>query len=238
VWEVVEASLYYNYNRHFDRVGPILERIWESALDSVGSVYGRIGALSWLSRHLDDGSLYGRLADAPGAVWSGGAEVLAGNVGDSAQGARCQDGLVRLLTSGGRSRVRRSAGGGGNRPLERNGRTRCTPRGGSAAQGSPPDREDADMRVHTVLEWATEEARYDALGMLPLLEKVTAGLEAGHLQGLYSGKELVPTLTAVMREADESDDASLIARVVAMQDRLLQLGVDELDRMLDSASRP
>ncbi|HYR10708.1 MAG TPA: ATP-binding protein [Longimicrobium sp.] len=237
VWEAAETSLYYNYHRHFDRVGPILERIRGSALEAAGSVYGRIGTLSWLSGHLDDESLYGCLADAPASVWSGVAEVLAANVGDSAQSARCEDGLVRLLTSKGapesvgnqvEAAIGRGKGKGG----------RVARRVVEALLEGPADREDAVMRVHTILEWAAEEARYDALGILPLLEKVASGLEAGHLRGLHMGKELVLALTAVMREADESDDAALIARVVALQDRLLQLGVDELDRMLDVASRP
>jgi hypothetical protein len=72
VWEVAQASLYHNYHRHFDRVGPILERIRESAFAAAGGVYGRIGALSWLSGHLDDRTLYGGLSDAPASVWSGG----------------------------------------------------------------------------------------------------------------------------------------------------------------------
>jgi hypothetical protein len=165
------------------------------------------------------------------------AEVLAGNVGDNVQGARCQDGLVRLLTSEGapesivhpvEAAIRRGKGAEG----------RVARKVVEALLQGPPDREDGEMRVHTILEWAEEEARYDALGVLPLLEGVSSWLEAGHVRGFYSGQELVPTLTAVMREADESDDAALIARVIALQDRLLQLGVDELDRMLDVASRP
>jgi hypothetical protein len=237
VWEVAEPSLYYNYHRHFDRVGAILERIRESALEVAGSVYGRIATLSWLSGHLDDEVLYGRLVDAPPSVWGGVAEVLAANVGDSVQSARCQDGLVRLLTSEGapesvghrvEAAIGRGDGTGG----------RVARRVVEALLEGPPDRDDVEMRVHTILEWASEEARHDALGVLPLLEKVASGLEAGHLRGLHSGRELVPALTAVMREADELDDATLIARVVALQDRLLQLGVDELDRMLDVASRP
>jgi hypothetical protein len=237
VWEVAETSLYFNYHRNFDRVGSILERIRESAFEAAGSVYGRIGALAWLSGHMDDESLYGRLADAPASVWSGVAEVLAANVADSVQGERCQDGLVRMLTSKGapesaahqvEAALGRGNGNGG----------RVARRVVEALIEGPPGREDPDMRVHTILEWASEEARYDALGVLPLLEKVASGLEAGHRRGLHAGKELIIALTAVMREADESDDAALIARVVALQDRLLQLGVDDLDRMLDIASRP
>jgi hypothetical protein len=237
VWEAAEPSLYYNYHRHFDRVGPLLGRIRESALEAAGSVYGRIGTLCWLSGHLDDDTLYGRLVDDPPSVWDGVGEVLAGNVTDSAQSARCEDGLIRLLTSEG---APESVGRQVEVVIGRGNQTggRVARRVVEALLEGPPDRDDVEMRIHAIVEWVSEEARHDALGVLPLLEKVASGLETGNLRGLHSAKELVPALTAVMREADESDDGVLIARVVALQDRLLQLGVDEVDRMLDIASRP
>jgi hypothetical protein len=94
------------------------------------------------------------------------------------------------------------------------------------------------MRIHAILEWAAEEVRDDALGVLPVLEKLADALEAGHRRGLHGGRELVVALTAVMREADETDGPSLIARVVTLQDRLLRLGINDVDRILDAASRP
>jgi hypothetical protein len=236
VWEEAEASLYYNYHRHFDRVGPILDRIRATALDVAGSVYGRISALSWLSGHLDDAMLYGVLTSAPPSVWTGVTEVLTANLATSGQSRRCEDGLVRLLTAEGvpdatAQEVELALGRASTRG-------RVSRRVVEALLQGPPDREHPEIRIHSILAWASEESRDDALGILPVLEKIADGWEAGHQRGLRGGRELVVALTAVMREADETDDPSLIARVVTLQDRLLRLGIDDVDRMLDAASRP
>jgi hypothetical protein len=235
-WEVAEPSLYYNYHGQFDRVGPVLDRIRATAMQAAGGVYGRIGALSWLAGHLDDAALFGALPGSPPSVWAGMAEVFSANLGDAEHGARSEEGLLRLLTA---EDVPDSAGQAVAAALERDTkRKRVSRRVVEALLELRPDPADHDMRVHAAVAWAAEEARHDALGILPVLEKVAGGVDAGQPRRLHGTRDLVVALTAVMREADETDDSELIARVVALQDRLLRLGVDDVDQMLDAASRP
>lgn len=235
-WEMAEQSLYYNYYRHFERVGPILDRIRINALDMAGRVYGRIGTLSMLSGHLDEEMLYGVLMNGPSSVWAGVAEVFAVNLGDAVQGRRCEDGLVRLLTSPG---VPEEAVQQVTMVLARDEtRARVPRRVVEALLQGPPDQEEYGMRPHSVLEWAAHEASSDTLAVLGVLEQLADGFEDGRFRGLYGGRELVSALTVVLREADETDDPALIDRVVTLQDRLLRLGITDVDRMLDAASRP
>lgn len=235
-WEVAERSLYYNYHRHFDRVRPILDQIWATALGVAGRVYGRIWTLSLLSGHFSDAEMQGMLAEAPPPVRIGVAEVFAANLGDTAHGARCEEEIVRLLASPGMQDL---AAEEVSKVLGRDAtRTRVPRRVVEALIQGPPDREEYGIRVHSVLKWASKEAGEDALGVLGVLELLATARETGRIRGLYGGQELVSALTAVMRDADETDDPALIARVVALQDRMLRLGVAEVDRMLDAASRP
>jgi hypothetical protein len=235
-WEVAEWTLYYNYHRHFDRVRPILDRIWATALDVAGRVYGRIWTLSLLSGHFSGAELQSMLAEAPPLVRVGVAEVFAANLGDTAHGARCEEEIVRLLGSPG---IQDLAAEEVSKVLGRDATgTRVPRRVVDALVQGPPDREEYGIRVHSVLKWASKEVGKDALGVLGVLELLATARESGRIRGLYAGRELVSILTAVMREADETDDPALIARVVALQDRMLKLGVLEVERMLDAASRP
>ena len=216
--------------------GPILERIRTTALDVAGDVYGRIGALSLLAGHLDEETLYGVLADGPPPVWTGAAQVFVANLGRAAQGRRCEDSLVRLLTAPGvpDSAVEQVAMTLGSDKT----RTRVPRRILEALLEGPPAHEEYGTSVQAVSKWASQEARSDAVGVLGVLELLAGRLEDGGIRGLYDGRELVTALAAALREADEMDDPALIARVVTLQDRLLRLGITEVDRMLDAASRP
>ncbi len=103
---------------------------------------------------------------------------------------------------------------------------------------APPEEEGYQLRVDSVIEWVAEKAGGNALAVLGILERLADGFEDGRYDPLYKGQELVAPLTAMLREADETDDPDLIARVVTLQDRFLQLGVTDVDQMLDAASRP
>lgn len=88
--------------------------------------------------------------------------------------------------------------------------------------------QNSGMRVHAVFKWASEKTGNDVLAILGVLERLADSLEGG--RELDDGRDLVAVLTAVLREADETDDPVLIAPVVTLQDRLLQFGVTELDQ--------
>ncbi len=233
-WEAAEVSLYYNYHHHEDRVGPVLERVRAGALDVAGRVYGRIGALSALSGHLDEAELWEVLEGGPPSVWAGVAEVFAINL-RGAHRETCVAGLVRLLTSPG---VPSEAVDQVSLVLGRaESRAWVPPVVVDALLQGPPDADDHGLRVHGVVEWAQDEVPVRPRETLSVVERLAEGLETGRFRNLY-GSEIIRVLTALLREADQTDDPALIARVVSVQDRLLRLGVGDVDRMLDAASRP
>ena len=233
-WEAAEVSLYYAYHHHPERVEPVLARIRAGALDVAGRTYGRIGTLSVLSGHLDTASLLSTLRGGPSSVWAGVAEVYAVNL-DGTHREACVEGLVGLLTSPG---VPSAAVNEVSRVLSRDAsRPSVPPSVIEALLQGPPGGEEYGLRVHAVGLWAQDEVTVRPRAVLSVIERLSAGAEAGRFSGLY-GREIVSVLAALLREADETDDERFIRRVVAVQDALLRAGVGDVDEMLDEASRP
>ena len=233
VWVAVESSLYYSYHES-ERVEPSLDRIRDTALDEAGDVYGRIGALRVLAGTMNDDAFFEVVEAGSTSVSEGAAHVFATNLDAGDVGARCADALVRLLghphaSVGAVGHVAMAMSRGGSRPFPR--------RVVEALLRAEPEDEEHSMRLHAVGGWIVEEAAYDPLVALDLLEDVAAGVEAGRLRGGYGGGELATALNAVLREVDELDDGALIQRAVLLQDRFLRLGYHGVDRMLDEASR-
>ena len=63
-------------------------------------------------------------------------------------------------------------------------------------------------------------------------------LERENRMSLYNAEELVTALAAALREADELEDRDLLLRVLWVQDKLLRLGISEVDELLNRAARP
>lgn len=236
LWKAAELSLYYNYHHHFDRVGPVLQSVRANALNQAGEVYGRIGMLALLSGHLDEAVMFGALAENPDAVGLGMSDVLVANLGDASVGRTCERLLIRLLQS---PEIPASVVDHVVWHLgQKDKRPHFTRSIVEALLASGPDEDEYSMRAHSIIEWMGDQAKYGSLKLLDVIEQFAAGFEAGRIRGFHGGRDLVEVLAGMLREADKTDEADVINRVIALQDRLLRLGVTEVDRMLDAASRP
>jgi hypothetical protein len=233
LWTQAEQCLYYTYHKHFPRVQPFLDRIIEEAAEEAGETWGRIATLASLSGHMDRRQLLEKVATSNLAIRKGAAQVYCANIALSEYREFCHTGLLKLLHSG-----------------EVNGDLLQTI---ECAFDSAPGHVHAEIAVaflqkihlggehyspYHFLEWLASEARRDPVAALPLTEALLEQLERNHrLQRLWHSQPLLITLVEILREADESDDATLIRRAIQLQDGFLRLELNGLEALFEQASR-
>ncbi len=235
-WEQIEKCLYYNYRDRYSLVEPILNRLRTSALDIAGRIYGRIATLSMLSNHLGWNSLFTTVVQAPSTVWDGAIEVLAANLIHQRIRSVCECGLVQLLNAPNLPKTSLNVVVFKlSRPETKPYITKTIV---ETLVARAIEQRNSDIWLEPIFDWIAGCVQGNALAFLGLLEKVVRGFENGFIRHTYNGREMVAVLAPMLREADESDDQGMILRVLELQDRLLQLGFSDVDRMLDEASRP
>jgi len=242
LWRYIEDVLYYNYYHRYERVAPLLERLRTEAFEIAGETYGRISTLSLLAGHTTAEDIFRALSNAPAGVWKGTAQVLCGNIGIAAHRTECRLGILRLL---------------GQRDLPPEAADHIA-YAFSGEESSPyltaeialalvnyrqlheKKAKDGDraIRLSGVVDWLVIEASRDPLSSLRVIERLVDVLAQEGRMALYNVDEMVVPLSAALREADELDDQALLLRVLAVQDKLLRLGISEMNDFLNQAARP
>lgn len=105
---------------------------------------------------------------------------------------------------------------------------------------SSPDQR-SNYHPHWFTTWIAETAKSDPELALLSLEELSQFL-ADTGQVFYDYRSAIPrALTELFREAEErelEDTGALLLRVIAAQDRLLNIGVHGIDEWLTAAERP
>ncbi len=87
-------------------------------------------------------------------------------------------------------------------------------------------------------EWIADLVRRDPVGALTVCEQLAdklSNLESPHQ--IWRTEPLISALSSILREADETDDESLIHRAVHLQDQLLRMDIRGIDEFFEQASR-
>jgi len=88
------------------------------------------------------------------------------------------------------------------------------------------------------LEWLALRSRRDPLAALKLTEALADELEQrDQSHGFWPTEPLIATLIEILREADETDVATMIQRTIQLQDRLLKMDLHDMETLLDRAAR-
>ncbi len=188
--------------------------------------------LALLYGHIDEGSLFEALTGLDRvALWKGAAAVLSANIGNLSFASACRSGLMRVSDRAEESEA----------VLISESDVTCK-------LGYQP----ADLRLverfidcinpqrsqhsHRLSKWITSSARRDPRSTLQLLEKLAAKLEEFDRHRIWMDDEAIAAaMLEILREADESNDADLIHRAIALQDRFLALGLRSAEKMLERA---
>ena len=100
-------------------------------------------------------------------------------------------------------------------------------------------RDDEDgFRWTRVAEWIEAEAARDPASAAEVLGQLAATVERSSARGFYGSRdELGRALNAVLRDADESDDAAFIRTAVGLQETLMRQGLIDSDALFEASAR-
>jgi hypothetical protein len=92
--------------------------------------------------------------------------------------------------------------------------------------------------AYPFLEWLPFKARRNPLAALRLTEALANKLEQqDQAQGFWHTEPLVATLVEILREADETDDPTMIQRAIQLQDRFLKMELRGMETLLDGVTK-
>jgi hypothetical protein len=92
--------------------------------------------------------------------------------------------------------------------------------------------------IYHFLEWLALRSRRDPLSALNLTAALADGLGLrNQSQVFWPTEPLIATLIEILREADETDDATMIQRAIQLQDRFLKMDLRDMETLLDRAAR-
>jgi len=95
---------------------------------------------------------------------------------------------------------------------------------------------DGHCDLREFLKWLAYVAQDNLLAALEAAEAMLTVLDRrSEPCNIWSKEFLLPALTAILREADQADDGTLISRAITLQDRLLRMNVYGMDELYELA---
>jgi hypothetical protein len=234
LWAYTERVLYHHYYGHYDSVRPWVERLEVEGHEDAMGGWGRLLTLSFLAGHVDWQTLVSKLERRDSEkAWEGSAQVFISNLERRESTLLCQKGILHILIS---PSVARSA-------LKLTDRmfldarypfiTHEMARKYLEAVESDEDKHN----MHGFLDWLARAAKDNPVETLEAAESLVKTIEnSKEARQIWNKESLLPALTAILREADESDNPDFTRRAVAVQDSLLKFGIHGIDELYDLAS--
>ncbi len=236
LWPSAERFLYYQYHDHFQKVKPFLDRM-KVEIEGAGESWGRISTLAYLAGHISENELFNDLTELNNKeAWLGAKQVFSANLESVQSKDKCERGLVRLL----------------DQPqldiaiLERL---------DSVFQHVSTTNSESALKIaesyikafHSAeklsqrfwfFDWIAKLSENAPLAALHICEIFLDKVEHLPYLQVWHGEGLISAAIRILREADESDNQSLIVRAIRLQDRLLKINLGNISEVLDKASRP
>jgi hypothetical protein len=235
LWKYAERCLYYQYQEHFDRVEPYLNRLLHEDMEEAGDTWGRISTLASLAGHISQEQLFDTLTKKNSYGWRGAVQVFGANLNLQEHTSICHSGMVTVLRHENLSdevfiEIENCFGEDANRRLIR--------RELALAFLDALSRCAGGWDVYHFLEWLGYEARRDPLFALDVVEELASKLEREMKPyQIWHTKPLIAALKEILSEADETDDSKLIQRAISLQDRFLRLDVYGIEELLAKAGQ-
>ena len=242
LWEIAEPCLYYSYHKHFSEVSLILERIFSTSSGKALETWGRISALAALSGHIDIDAFISRLRSLASIdAWKGAATVWACNENAVQHPQQCFSGLCSGLQEA-----------GATAPSVANEMASLF-RADEPISVVPSDivdlyfsaieqpRNDGHVYVHGLDAWLNALSQHNPDKALTAAESFAAFVRRKKYPFFDHSGDFSQLLTRLFREAEEreeADEGAMLGRVIALQDKLLAIGVGGIQEWRRAAERP
>jgi hypothetical protein len=232
LWAYAERCLYYQYYRHYGQVAPWLEMWDQEGPENAAAAWARITALACLAGHMPIEALLDKLSQKNSIeAWKGAGQVFVANIGKPDLRQNCRLGILELLkivpsTKEMVDLLERVFLAQDNYPSIDHELARKY----LGSLSNPSIRCD----LHEFLGWLAYAAQDNPKAALETAETMLDILDKRkEPPQIWSKEELLSALTAILREADESDDADLIGRAIKLQDRLLMLDIHGMHELYE-----
>jgi len=234
LWLLGEKILYRQYRHNYTEVKVCLDKIKGEAMEVAGATWGRISALSMLEGHISLDDLFSELVEVKSNnAWSGAIDVFVANV-KSDRGHECAKAIELIIR---------------NKYSEKG---ICSKMGKVFSIKNEERHVSLDMgklfiesingktrsvHLNRYFNWISFQSNLDPFATLELCEQLIERLTTCSID-LHGNRSnsLISALTAILREADESNNSDLINRAVHLQDQFLMMGVNGMDKYLDEAT--
>jgi hypothetical protein len=234
LWAYTERVLYHQYYGHYESVRPWVERLEVEGREDAMGGWGRLLTLSFLAGHLDWQPFVAKLVHRNSEkAWEGSAQVFIANLERHESTLLCQKGILYILTS---PSVARSALKLTDR-LFLDARYPFITHEMARKYLEAVESDEDKHNLHGFLDWLARAARDSPVETLEAAESLVKAVEnSQEARQLWNKEALLPALTAILREADESDNQDFIRRAVAVQDSLLKFDIHGIHELYDLAS--
>ncbi|WP_430248489.1 AAA family ATPase [Providencia sp. PAZ2] len=242
LWDMAERCLYYSYHHEYDRVSPWLSVIVSEDIKDGFQAWGRISALAVLSGKIESCDFIKQIKELNDSdAWKGAIDVWTHCENFKQHSNLCLAGLSAALSDDNQySSILVESMGSLFREKE-------------SVVILPMQMLE---RYFSLISTSSEASRIGLFGFGAWLNIVSCidplyALKATEIYFEYIrtvkaylhdyNNHLVQLLTRLFiqaEEQEESDDGEMLHRVVALQDMMLILGVDEVDTWLKAAERP
>ncbi|MEE3652697.1 MULTISPECIES: NACHT domain-containing protein [unclassified Brenneria] len=244
LWQIAERCLYYAYHNHFDTVKPLLTSIYSEGSDKDFETWGRISALSAMTKHIDFDKFLRDLNTLDKTeAWHGATTVWVNDENIRQHREQCLEGIKAGLNADGQhaldvakqlDHIFDDSEDVIFIPLEIVARCFSV----FENEGSGEGKQHQFFRFH---EWLNAISQLDPEQALAVTE-IYLAYARHNRQYLYdhnnSLTQLMTRLFAEAEEREESDQSAMLQRVVALQDMLLSMGVNGVSDWLKAAERP
>jgi hypothetical protein len=166
-------------------------------------------------------------------AWEGSAQVFIANLERRESALLCQKGILYILTS---SSVARSA-------LKLTDRMFLDARYPFITHEMAQkylvavESDENKHNLHGFLDWLARAAKDNPAETLQTAESLVGAIQnSQEARQLWNKESLLPALTAILREADESDDRDFIRRAIDVQDTLLRFDIHGIHELYDLAA--
>jgi hypothetical protein len=244
LWEVSEPCLYYAYHNHFDIVEPLLANLHSNGSDKDFETWGRISALSAMTKHIDFDEFLSDLnmLDKTEA-WHGAATVWTNGDNIRQHREQCLEGIKAGLNAGSKHALKVAEQM--EHIFDNSKNIIFVSLEILALCFSAFEKDNGEEGKHHQFfrfhEWLNAISQQDPEQALAATEIYLSYIRYSR-QYLYDDNnsltQLMTRLFAEAEEHEESDQGTMLQRVVVLQDILLLMGVDGVADWLKAAERP
>ncbi|MCK9214451.1 MAG: ATP-binding protein [Rhodoferax sp.] len=242
LWESAEACLYYAYHDHFERVAPLLPCIRHDGMGKDLEIWGRISSLATLVGHLDFSVFLEELKvlDATEA-WRGAAGVWTHPANIRKHREQCLAGIEAGLNA--RNAHAEAVADQMDHLFRDKELIVSVPTALIQHHFDILEKDDKNKhhRLIGLDAWLNNRAQNDPQQALAVTEIYLTYVKRTkpYLHDYENNlTQLLTRLFANAEEREDSDHGEMLKRVVAVQDTLLELGVDGINKWLKAAERP